>query len=464
MSEKIFRLLLRLYPSRFRQDYGEEALQLFRDRTRDETGWWPSARLWLDLFSDLVVSLPREYADVRLEMPGASANACSDGMPIFFVFETVPLGWRPLVLGGLLSLITVVSFPRWMNQVTHLRSPAASSFASPSVDGKKDIEPQQQVESGEGVAQSSAAANSTLDAATRHRIIASAIASIKQHHIDPVDAQKASNALLAHERAGDDSSANSVTAFAQLVTKQMREATGDNELELLYSPNAIPERVPGPPAPLPTAYRDEMQRVNCTFEKVEMLQNKIGYFKLNGFPDTSACKAGATAAMAKLNGADALIFDLRDNRGGFPSMVSLIAAYLFDHPVYLYCPLENTNAESWTRSPVPGNKLADKPVYVLTSRQTISAAEQFTYNLKMLRRATLVGETTAGGAHAANLHSIGDNFYVATVEVRAINPYSKGDWNDTGVEPDYKVSASEALNTALGLVNKRLTEEKRDAQ
>jgi len=59
-------------------------------------------------------------------------------------------------------------------------------------------------------------------------------------------------------------------------------------------------------------------------------------------------------AMAKLNDADALIFDLRDNRGGFPSMVSLIAAYLFDHPEYMYCPLENTTAESWTHSPVPG--------------------------------------------------------------------------------------------------------------
>jgi C-terminal processing protease CtpA/Prc len=137
-------------------------------------------------------------------------------------------------------------------------------------------------------------------------------------------------------------------------------------------------------------------------------------------------------------------------------MVSLIAAYLFDHPEYLYCPLEDTTAESWTHSPVPGNKLADKPVYVLTSSQTISAAEQFAYNLKMLKRATLVGETTAGRAHAADLHSIGDNFYVATLKVRAINPYSKGDWNDTGIEPDVKTSAPDALKVTLRLIDKRL--------
>ncbi|MFZ1138333.1 MAG: S41 family peptidase [Candidatus Sulfotelmatobacter sp.] len=70
----------------------------------------------------------------------------------------------------------------------------------------------------------------------------------------------------------------------------------------------------------------------------------MGYLMLNAFPDTSVCQAIASADMAKLNDADAVIFDLRDNRGGFPSMVSLIAAYLFDHPEYLYCPLEKHNS------------------------------------------------------------------------------------------------------------------------
>jgi C-terminal processing protease CtpA/Prc len=167
-------------------------------------------------------------------------------------------------------------------------------------------------------------------------------------------------------------------------------------------------------------------------------------------------ETGPSQAMTKLNDADALIFDLRDNQGGFPSMVSLLAAYLFDHPEYMYCPLENTTAESWTRSPVPGNRLASKPVYILTSSRTISAAEQFTYDLKMLKRATLVGETTAGGGHAAYLHSVGDHFYVGTIEVRAINPYAKRDWNAIGIEPDFKVRAPDALNAALRLVDKRL--------
>ena len=98
------------------------------------------------------------------------------------------------------------------------------------------------------------------------------------------------------------------------------------------------------------------------FRQVELLPNRIGYLKLDFFPDTSVCGATAKAAMAKLNDADAIIFDLRDNTGGFPDMVSLLASYLFDHPVYMYSPRGAPTTDSWTHSPVPGNKLADKPV------------------------------------------------------------------------------------------------------
>jgi peptidase S41-like protein len=456
MSETIFRLLFRLYPSRFRQEYGDEAMQLFRDRARDETGMWPSVRLWCDLLTDLVITIPREYGHTQPEVAGAPAKVCLDGTPTFFVFETTSPGRRPLLLGGLLSLITLVSFPKLMNEFGNSRPPTGWTFASPGAYEKQVEESQRQAsQSEQSVGQAQPSTSPPLDAASRHRIIENAIASIKQHHLDHSEAQEAADALLSHERRGDDDGATSTEEFASLATKQLREATGDSELVLLYSTHDIPERMPGPPPPLPAAYGDEMQRINCAFERVEILPHNVGYLKLNAFPDVSVCQATAAAAMTKLNDADALVFDLRDNRGGFPSMVSLIAAYLFDHPEYMYCPLENTTAESWTHSPVPGNKLASKPVYILTSSRTISAAEQFTYNLKMLKRATLVGETTAGGGHAANLHSVGDNFYVGTIEVRAINPYAKSDWNDTGIEPDVKVKALDALKAALSLVDKR---------
>jgi C-terminal processing protease CtpA/Prc len=190
-----------------------------------------------------------------------------------------------------------------------------------------------------------------------------------------------------------------------------------------------------------------------------MLPHHIGYLKLNSFPDVSICRSTAVAAMSSLNGADAVIFDVRDNRGGYAEMVMLIAAYLFDHPEYMYNPREAPREGLWTGSPVAGSKLADKPVYVLTSGTTWSAAEQFCYDLKMLKRATLVGEKTRGGAHAGVFYRIDDHFGVAVPEVKAVNPFSKNDWEGMGVEPDVKVKAADALNTAERLAEGKLRRE-----
>ena len=223
---------------------------------------------------------------------------------------------------------------------------------------------------------------------------------------------------------------------------------------VIYSRQPIPDRPPGPPPGALDQYRAAMEQQNCTFERVEMLPHNIGYLKLNSFPDPGLCRATAVAAMERLNNAGAIIFDLRDNRGGYPEMVSLIASYLFDHPVYMFNPREGVTAQSWTQSPVPGNTLAHKPVYVLTSAATVSAAEQFSYNLKMLKRATLLGETTQGGAHAGVFHRIDDHFAVAIPEIRPINPYGKADWEGTGVEPDVKLKEADALQAAEKLAEK----------
>jgi C-terminal processing protease CtpA/Prc len=191
-----------------------------------------------------------------------------------------------------------------------------------------------------------------------------------------------------------------------------------------------------------------LERENCTFESVKILPRNIGYLKLNSFPDVSICRSIAVAAMASLNHADAIIFDLRDNRGGYAEMVMLISAYLFDHPEYMYDPRESPTEKSWTRSPVAGNRLADKPLYLLTSGTTWSAAEQFSYDLKMLKRATLVGERTRGGAHAGVFYRIDDHFGMGIPEVKAVNPFSKADWEGVGIEPDLKVKAADALEAA----------------
>ncbi len=307
-----------------------------------------------------------------------------------------------------------------------------------------------------GLSSVAVADSAKLDAAERQRVIDAVIRNLKEHYVDADVAVKMADALLAHEKSGDDNSVADGAAFADLLTRQLRDVSHDMHLAVVYSQDPLPDRPPGPTPERLARYRKAMEQSNCTFENVEILPHNIGYLKLNSFPDPSVCRSTATATMVSLNHVDAIIFDLRDNGGGYPEMVALIASYLFDHPEYLYNPREAPTEQSWTRSPVPGNNLADKPVYVLTSGSTWSGAEQFSYDLKMLRRATLVGETTRGGAHAGVFHRIDDHFGMGIPEVRAINPFSKTDWEGTGVEPDVKVKAADALETAEKLAAMRL--------
>ena len=180
---------------------------------------------------------------------------------------------------------------------------------------------------------------------------------------------------------------------------------------------------------------------SCGFEKLELHPGNIGYVKLNSFPNPDRCGQIAEAVMDRLNTTDAVIFDLRDNRGGYPQMVRMMADYLFDRPVPWYNPRASSQEESVTHSPVPGSRLAHKPVFILTSSRTFSAAEHFTFDLKTLKRATIVGETTSGASHGNGPPPQGS---------------TKPMWEGSGVEPDVKVKAEDALQTAEKLALRAL--------
>lgn len=110
----------------------------------------------------------------------------------------------------------------------------------------------------------------------------------------------------------------------------------------------------------------------------------------------------------------------------------------------------------WTDPYVPGKRLEGKPAFVLTSKNTFSGGEEFTNNLKVLKRATIVGETTGGGAHPVRGHRITEHFGIGVPFARAINPVTHTNWEGTGVEADVKVDASQALEEAIKLATERI--------
>jgi hypothetical protein len=456
MSEKIYAWILRLYPAHFREIHGQEALQLFRDRVRHEKGFLPGVRLWFDLFKDLLISLPREYGYERT-LASVPTYQSSGGVPSFFMLVDELPRVSALFSGGALTmaaLATIWTLLGHAGNFARAEAPGIGQSSDSSSSPRQFTKPEtNQSESAKGRAVN---AGGNLDAAEKHKVLESVIANLKAHYVDRDLGQKMSETLRIHQQCGDDDAVKDGKLFAALLTQQMREVSEDRHLTMEYSRERQPDGPARQTAEPSRLYREAMKDQNCSIEKVEILPRHIGYLKLNSFPDVSVCQAKAETAMASLNDADAIIFDLRDNRGGEPAMVMLIAGYLFDHPEYMYNPRENTTEKSWTRSPVEGNKLADKPVYILTSGATFSGAEHFTYDLKMLRRATVVGETTGGGAHSGVWHRIDDHFGMGIPETKAINPFSKTDWAEVGVEPDVPVKAAEALETAKRLALSKL--------
>ena len=303
-----------------------------------------------------------------------------------------------------------------------------------------------------------------LSAAQRDQVIDGAARLLVEHYIFPEQGQTMAAALEAQRKRGDYAGIINGEILATRLTDDLRATSHDLHMGVHFSWDVVPPDPPddqGPPdTPNPPgSHRDidpkrkaQLEARNCGFEKAEHLPPNIGYLKFNEFADPDICAKTAAAAMNFVADSDALIIDLRDNHGGRSEMVTLLASHFFAERTHLndvYRRSDNRTEESWTAASVAGKRFLDKPVYLLTSRQTFSAAEDFSYALKNLKRATVVGETTGGGAHPIGPHRINAHFYVIVPIARSISTITPTDWEGTGVEPDIKVPAADALEEAL---------------
>ncbi len=294
----------------------------------------------------------------------------------------------------------------------------------------------------------------TIDSKMRAEVIDGAVKALDNNYVFPDIAKKMEQAIRERQKRKEYESMASARQFAEALTENLRAVSHDKHLRVVYRAEVIPPEQPNHEPSPEDLERDRAfgERINFGFEKAERLQGNIGYLDLRGFFRAAFVGDTAAAAMNFLANSEAVIIDLRQNGGGDPATVALICSYLFSpEPVHLndlYFRPSNETHQWWTLPYVPGKRLADKDVYVLTSHYTFSAAEEFTYDLKNLKRAIIVGEVTGGGAHPGGTVRVNDHFMVWVPSGRAINPVSKTDWEGTGVEPDVKVPAARALKTA----------------
>lgn len=298
-----------------------------------------------------------------------------------------------------------------------------------------------------------------VDAATRARVLDGVERLLGEWYVFPDDARRMTELLQSRRQMGEYDAITDGRKLVRAINDDLRRVTRDSHLSVDCTPETLPKEQREPSvdmqAPVDEQRRAEMLRDNCGFERVDRLEGNIGYLKLDFFGPTSVCAPNVAAAMELLAHTDALIVDLRDNGGGSPRMVALIASYLFDARTHLtdqYERKRNKTVESWTqadlRGPKPGGKV---PVYILTAKRTFSGGEEFTYDLKYLKRATIVGENTGGGAHLTAPFRLDDHFSISVPYARPINPITKSDWEGTGVAPDVSVPRDQALDVAKKL-------------
>jgi hypothetical protein len=310
------------------------------------------------------------------------------------------------------------------------------------------------VVSGASQAQPARGPGEPVDAAARAKIVARVAEALNETYVFPDVAKKMEASIRQKLKTGAYDKIAYSAELAEALSRDLREVSKDKHLRIVYAPSAPPgfdSKGPRDPAAREQERR-ELGAINFGFEKVERLAGNVGYLDLRGFIGAELGGETAHAAMNFLAHSDAVIIDLRQNGGGEPSMIQLITSYFFEEPTHLnsfYIRKGNLTHQFWTSAHVPGKRMTDIPVYVLTSKRTFSAAEEFTYNLKNLKRATIVGETTGGGAHPVEPRYLADVRMMAIIPFgRAVNPITNTNWEGTGVAPDIQVSADKALEAA----------------
>jgi len=236
------------------------------------------------------------------------------------------------------------------------------------------------------------------------------------------------------------------TTLANKLTGILREVTNDKHFALIYrQPDDTPQEEQ------PRRRTPNFARQNHYFYTAKRLYGNIGYLDFRLFLDSREAMEIAIGAMAMLAHTDALIYDIRLNRGGSPATIQLLLSYLFAEPKHLITfetRTEGENWQTWTLPYVPGRLYTDKPVYVLVSGLTGSGAEEFAYDIQQLERGTLVGQTTMGAGHLVEGIELGDGFSVYISNGRPVNAVSKTGWEDVGVVPDIETAIGDELQTA----------------
>ena len=317
-----------------------------------------------------------------------------------------------------------------------------------------------------------------LDAARRRAVVDTLAARLRRHYVDADTGALIADRVKARLTAGAYDAITSPARFAEALTVDLRSVNDDRHLNVTYNPEQPGSR-PGPdgirmgtlPPTLPTQFGpvpDPVRRTNYGLARLDVLPGNVGYLDIRGFSGAANVVPAVKAALEYLQGTDAIIFDLRRNGGGSPFSVNVIISHFTTSDTIASLTVRNRSANQtftrYTYANVPGPRRPTVPLYVLTSGATASAGEDFTFVLKNMKRATIVGGTTAGAGHNNANVDIGEGFNASISFTRVVDPKTGAEWERVGVTPDVPVDQAVALDVAHALALKTIAASETDAR
>ena len=281
------------------------------------------------------------------------------------------------------------------------------------------------------------------------KVVEDALALLCAKYVFPDRAEQAAAAIRARLDAGEYAGLDEA-ALGERLTEHLYDVCADKHLRVRVRDPELHETVTE--AEAEAVWREQLRLSNYRIARVERLDGNVGYLDLRGVADPATGGRAIAAAMELVSHTHALIIDLRKNRGGSPDGAIFWTSYLFPdsetHLNSIYDGATGRTRQYWSLAYLPGERYLDRPVYVLTSSFTFSAGEEVAYNLKAQGRATLIGETTRGGAHPTEVFPVTPTLEITVPIARSVNPVTGTNWEGTGVQPDIAVPAGEAFAIA----------------
>uniref|UniRef100_A0A673KG49 Retinol-binding protein 3-like n=1 Tax=Sinocyclocheilus rhinocerous TaxID=307959 RepID=A0A673KG49_9TELE len=251
-------------------------------------------------------------------------------------------------------------------------------------------------------------------------------------------------------------------SLANVLTDGVKQTIFDSRVQVTYEPGFVPVKPPAMPD-IPPEQLAEMIKGTV---KAEVLDGNIGYLKIQHIiGEEMAQKVGPVLLeyiWDKILPTSAMILDFRSAVTGELSGIQYILSYYTDpepliHIDSVYDRTSDVTIELWSMPTLLGKRYGtSKPLIILTSKNTLGIAEDVVYCLKNLKRATIVGENTAGGSIKINKIKVGDtDFYVTVPVAKSMNPITGKSWEVNGVAPDVEVTAEDALDAAIAIIKLR---------